>query len=200
MYRKFLCFVFRENNRKNNSFLWPSGSEVTKTHVFGLKTHIFRWKWWIFAIFVIFGSIWTQFRSKQLKIQPGSHFQSNRLDPIDSIRSTRLDSIESILSKMAIMAIFGLIWTQFRSIGLTRSDRIFQKYQVFSKIPCIHENHGFCDYFCTCFAKLPRIQKYRFYTGLILNMEKNLFRLSRKWKIRKKMTFALPYFLTSNLW
>jgi len=33
----------------------------------------------------IFGPIWTQFRSKQLKIQPGSHFFS-RVDPIESIR------------------------------------------------------------------------------------------------------------------
>ncbi len=31
----------------------------------------------------IFGPIWTQFRSKQLKIQPGSHIWSTWLDSID---------------------------------------------------------------------------------------------------------------------
>jgi len=49
----------------------------------------------------IFGLIWTQFRSKQLKIWPGSHFQSTRLGWIDSIGSTllyRLDSIGSTRS------------------------------------------------------------------------------------------------------
>jgi len=40
------------------------------------------------------GPIWTQFRSKQLKIWPGSHFQSTRLDWIDSTRLDRLDWID----------------------------------------------------------------------------------------------------------
>jgi len=35
----------------------------------------------------IFGPIWTQFRSKLLKICPESHFWSDRVDPIESIRS-----------------------------------------------------------------------------------------------------------------
>ena len=34
----------------------------------------------------IFGPIWTQFRSKQLKIWPESHFWSDRLDLIESIQ------------------------------------------------------------------------------------------------------------------
>jgi len=102
---------------------WPS--EVTKTHVFRLKTHIFRWKWWIFAIF---GPIWTQFRSKHLKIRPGSHFQSNRLDRIDPDR--KLDK------KWPFLVRFGLnlglnnlkfdqeaISNRIDSIGSTWSDR-----------------------------------------------------------------------------
>ncbi len=88
---------------------------------------------------VTFGPIWTQFRSKQLKIQPGSHFCSDRLDRIDSIGSTQsywLDWIDSIRSNWLQkwlpgqilgcldlnwvqigpkMAFFGPIWTQFRS-------------------------------------------------------------------------------------
>jgi len=77
--------------------------------------------------------IWTKFRSKQLKIRPGSHFQSTRLDRLD-----RIDSSQK-------MAIFAPIWTKFRSkqlkirpgshfqsnrldrtdsIGPTRSDRL----------------------------------------------------------------------------
>jgi len=45
-------------------------------------------------IFAIFGPIWTQFRSKQLKIWPGSHFWSNRLDPIAPIDP--IDPIKAI--------------------------------------------------------------------------------------------------------
>jgi len=79
----------------------------------------------------IFGPIWTQFRSKQLKIRPGSHFwsQFNRVDPIGSIRDRvdprsgrsgwsslgsigsirdRVDPIESIRLEMASWSNFKL--------------------------------------------------------------------------------------------
>jgi len=67
----------------------------------------------------IFGPIWTQFRSKQRKIQPGSHIcsqfdpiessrsdrvesiRSSRSNRVESIRSSRFDPIESIRSEMA---------------------------------------------------------------------------------------------------
>jgi len=45
----------------------------------------------------IFGPILTQFRSKQVKILPGSHFQSNQLNWIDSIGATRLDQLQKWL-------------------------------------------------------------------------------------------------------
>jgi hypothetical protein len=61
-----------------------------KNTCFRLKTHIFRWKWWIFAIF---GPIWTQLRSKQLKIWPESHFWSDWLNRIDSISIVKSFSI-----------------------------------------------------------------------------------------------------------
>ncbi len=62
------------------------------------------------AIFSIFGLIWTQFRSKQLKIRPGSHFQSNRLNSIGLTQSDRLNRINSIesTSKMASWSNFKL--------------------------------------------------------------------------------------------
>ncbi len=84
--------------------------------------------------------------------------------------------------KMAKMAIFGPIFDRIDSIGsirLTWSDQIFWKYRVFLKIPCIHENHEFRDYFRTCFAKFPRIRKYQIYTGLNSNMEKNVSSLAK---------------------
>ena len=52
--------------------------------------------------FCHFGPIWTKYRSKQLKIWPGSHFLLNRLDPIDpiaSIRSHRSDRGDRIDGK-----------------------------------------------------------------------------------------------------
>ena len=45
----------------------------------------------------------------------------------------------------------------------------------------------------TSSAKLPDVRKYRIYSGLNSNLEKNPFRLSRNRKIRKKNPFALPY-------
>ncbi len=43
----------------------------------------------------IFGPIWASFRSKQLKIWPGSYFCS-QIDLIEWTRSNRLDQIDSI--------------------------------------------------------------------------------------------------------
>ncbi len=63
---------------------------------------------------IIFGPIWTQFRSKQLKIWPGSYFYSwigwiisNRLNQINQIkliksnRSNQIDQIKSIKSNQS---------------------------------------------------------------------------------------------------
>jgi len=67
----------------------------------------------------------------------------------------------------------------FLSIGRCQSAAVmfdyFQKYQVFSKILCIHENRKFRDYFRTCFAKFPQKQNYQIYSGLYSIMEKNPF-------------------------
>ncbi len=74
-------------------------------------------------IFAIFGPIWTQFRSKQLKLCPESHFWSDRLNRIDSIVSTRsyqLDRINSIWSRRSdqmwlsgqILSCLDLNWVQ----------------------------------------------------------------------------------------
>jgi len=54
----------------------------------------------------------------------------------------------------------------------------------------------FRNYFRICFAKFSRIRKYRINSGLNLNMENNLFRLSRNTKIRKK---SLSHCLTWNI-
>jgi hypothetical protein len=59
----------------------------------------------------IFGPIWTKFRSKQLKIWPGSHFQSTRLDWIDSIGSTRSNRLQKWLPGQ-ILSCLDLNWVQ----------------------------------------------------------------------------------------
>ena len=60
----------------------------------------YRMYWNCFVItkfnLAIFGPIWTQFRSKQLKICPQIHFWSLHIDSIESTWSNRLDRIDSI--------------------------------------------------------------------------------------------------------
>ena len=114
------------------------------------------------------------------------------------------------------MAIFGPIWTQFRSGRSGRSEMAFWpnfklfrpklspnrtknghfslKHKLFSFLTCkfdyFRSHFSIFEYrilYRTCFAKFPRIRKYRIYSGLNSNMKKKLFRLSRKWKIRKKI-------------
>jgi len=77
------------------------------------------------------------------------------------------------------------------SIWLTQKWRL---QSLFSFLTCkfdyFRSHFSIFEYrilYHTCFAKFPRIQKYRIYSGLNLNMKKKQFCLSRKWKFRKKI-------------
>jgi len=104
-------------------------------------------------IFAIFGLIWTQFRSKQLKIWPGSHFWSNQLD--------RINRIDSIGVKNGFLVEF------FENTVYSRESRVSWLFSyLLRKI--------------TANTKISNLYRVKFKYG------KKLFHLSGKWKIRKK--------------
>jgi len=80
---------------------------------------------------VIFGPIWTQFRSKQLKIRPGSHFCGridSIIDSIKSARSNRRDQIDAIKSKRSNQI------NRIKSIESNRSNQIDRIKSIKSKM------------------------------------------------------------------
>jgi len=127
----------------------------------------------------IFGPIWTQFRSKQLKIWPESHFWLDRVDPIDPI--------DSIWSEMAFWPNFKLFRPKF-SPNWTKNG-------VFSLKTCVFRRHfSIFEYrilYRTCFAKFPRIRKYRIYSGLNSNMKKKNVSSFAKMENPEKKSFRI---------
>jgi len=104
--------------------------------------------------------------------------------------------------------IFSPIWTQFRPIEGGRLTKItiiiviFEYFREFEYFQGIFVNSSIFEPFSWIrvshllpyfFREITDVRKYRIYSGLNSNLEKNPFRLSRNRKIRKKNPFALPY-------
>jgi len=111
----------------------------------------------------IFGPIWTQFRSKQLKIWPGSHFCS-WFDLIELIRSSRLNK-KWLPSKLFLkngqflpfmvqirpkMAKIGMFWHFPRPKYSNNFAKIFVIFSKFRKI----ENSEFSKHYKKMTLKL----------------------------------------------
>jgi len=111
----------------------------------------------------IFGPIWTQFRSKQLKIWPGSHFAVNLIKSIQSSQINKKWLPGQILRSLDLnwvqigpkMANFWLFWF--------KSDQKWQNWKVsaFSKAKNLN---NFCNIF-----EVPEDWKFQIFQTLRKN-------------------------------
>jgi hypothetical protein len=112
----------------------------------------------------IFGLIWTQFRSKQLKIWPESHFWSDRIELSGQILSCLDLNWVQIGPKMAILSCLDLNWVQIGpkiAIFVTGNGNY---NSLFSKIFKIF------NYFCSV------VPYFEYFWVIFVNSSPHLFR------------------------